>query len=229
MTTAQKFAFTTSFDDMDKLAPGETVFTKAAEEKGYAQGYAEGHEKGLQEGRTDALSALQNMSNNLIALHEQAHEELHREVVKTSYLMMKNLFPKYAETVGEREILSIVEEGLKEREGDKLIQVIVAESVEKPLQELVARLKEENPQSGEIVIKADPSFQPMDCQIRWDNGGAEVLVSRILEEMKEAASRIVPLEELEAAIETTEESPPEAAPQEETPTEETTEEKGEAS
>lgn len=200
MKPVQKFFFETSFDHVEDLGPGETVYTHAAHEKGYALGFADGHSKGVQEGHGDVLNAVQHLShklNELVAFHEEAKNDLHAGVVNTSYFMMKSLFPKYAEEFGKKEILHIVENALKEHEGETLIELIVSPSIEKPLSAFIEDLKKTGAYGGDILINSDPSLAVMDCKILWKEGGCERLVARIWEEIRLASSRIISMEILD--------------------------------
>ena len=96
MSQSEKFSFATSFDNLEDLSPNDTVYTAAAREEGNKLGYAEGHQKGLEEGHGDVLEVVRSLSHKLSDLNEQyeiCRRTLHEEVVKTSYFMMKSLFP----------------------------------------------------------------------------------------------------------------------------------------
>lgn len=200
MSKSEKFAFGTSFDNVEDLSPGETVYTRQAHQEGVKAGYAEGHQKGLEEGHGDVLQVVQLLSQKLSEFNERYSEDrtrLTEEIIKTSYYMMKTLFPKYSDTYGTQEIEDIVIESLKEREGDRRIEIVVASDVKGPLQEAIEEIKQQGGYFGDIVIRDDPSLNKLDCKLKWDQGGLERLVERVWDEIHKAVSRHVPEEAIE--------------------------------
>lgn len=199
MTFSKKFSFNTSFDQVENLAPGETVYTKAAQEKGYAQGYAQGHQEGLKKGRGEVLKALETLTHKtqrLCETYDDMKQMLHEDIAQTAYAMMKALFPKYAHTHGKQEILEILEDALQERPQEKLLKVVVAPSLLKDLEQAIEDFAPKGFSPDHIQVLSDETLGPLDGRVMWAHGGCERLMSRIWESIEHATQRLVPEEAL---------------------------------
>lgn len=163
----------------------DPVLLEAIRREAFEAGRAEGHAQGLEEGRaeirdsltareTETLEALAPAVKSLIDDHAQHRRNLETDLARLTLALAQKLLPEVRAQYGERRIMAFAKRALHLAHGSGTLQLTLSDQMHAQLAPRLIPL-------GDMQLKADPDFAPLQAHAQWSQGEAHFAEEKLHE------------------------------------------------
>ncbi len=189
--------------------PPAKTFTEEQVDAVREEGYVKGHTDALEEAETArehyVADAVAIISKTLGALEErqaEANRETGEMALRMVYRVIEKVLPGHAVKHAYDSIEDLVKEVLPLVYDEPTLVVRAHEMIVDGLQAKLTEVSAQSNFNGTFKVVSDYEFQPGDCRVEWDSGGADRSEARLWQDIRAIiADNVGPVnvEELDAA------------------------------
>ena len=172
-------------------APPAKTFTEEQVEAAREEGYVKGHTDALEEAETArdhyVADAVAIISKSLDALEErqtEANRETGELALRMVYAVIETVLPDHAKEYVYDSVEGLVKDVLPLVYDEPTLVVRAHEIIVEGLQAKLAEVCAQSNFNGTFKVVSDYEFQPGDCRVEWEGGGADRNEARLWQDIR---------------------------------------------
>jgi len=170
-------------------------YTEEQLEAAREEGYVEGHTAALEDAESsrdhyvaDAVAVISNTLSDLESRQTESNRETGEMAMRMAYAVIEKILPEHAKDHVYDSVEALVKDVLPLVYDEPVIKVRAHKMIAEGLQEKLTQVCEQSNFTGRFEVISDYEFQPGDCRVEWEGGGADRSEARLWAEIREIVS-----------------------------------------